>query len=47
MLDAVGEYLEERVLPGPVHRPSAGSVVGAVTLAFWGVVGGILFFEML
>lgn len=47
MLDAAGEFLEERVLPEPEHRPSAGTVVGTVALVCWSVIGAILLVELL
>ena len=47
MLDAAGDFFEERVLPQPEHRPSAGAVVGTVVLVCWSAIGCILLIELL
>lgn len=47
MLDAVGNYLETRVLPAEEERASTGTVVGVVSLCSWLVIGIILLIEVL
>ena len=47
MLDAAGDFFEERVLPPEERRPTTSTVVGTVAVVCYALVGALLLVQLL